>query len=520
MNSVYNLIEEEWIPCRNIDGTITELGIMNVLGKAHEILDIRDQSPLVAPSVTRILLAILHRNFGPKTEDEWKDLWNAGRFDIETIDDYLTLWSHRFNLFDTNRPIYQAPGFKKEKTTPMNKLAMEMASGNNPILFDHSQDNTELQMVPAEAARMLITHQSFALGGTIAGYKKPRVYTTHATMAKGAIVMLQGANLFETLVLNMIQYYPDGDLPFPATDDMPSWEKETSDNWGQSRMVMGYLDYLTWQNRTIRLLPEMENGNIRVSKAYLAEGVRFQDNLLNDPMMLYRIDKMKGALPLKFSRIKDVWRNSQALLMLNDAHYRVPSAFRWVSRFVSEGTILRSRRYNIGVYGLGTDKAKIHFWDQTSIPLPMHYLDDKELVLQLGKAIGCTEDVSRVLRKSTYSLARHVLSMKGQRNPDYSELSSILGSLDSQGDYWASIEIPFYHLMTELPDYSVEEREKKIAQWVLDDVKKTAESSFNRVLEAFSTTGRSLKAVTLAKQDFDISMYKQLESMRRINNET
>jgi len=520
MSNSFNLVEEEWIPSRNLDGKISEMSIRGVFQNAKNILDIRDQSPLVAPSVSRILLAILHRNFGPKTESAWKEMWKAGQFERETLDKYLSEWSHRFDIFDADRPFYQAPGFERVKTTSMNKLAMELASGNNPVLFDHSTDSEPQRMTPAEAAKVLVAHQSFALGGTIGGYKRSRGYTTHATMARGAIVMLHGNNLFETLMLNLTQYKPEDDIPMVATEDKTIWEREEIEYWGQRRTVMGYLDYLTWQNRTIRLLPENEDGQIRVSNVYLAEGVQLHDDQFPDPMILYTIDEKRGALPLKFSRFKDVWRNSHAFLMLHDDSYRIPNAFHWISRFVNDGTIPTSRRYNIGIYGLGTDKAKIHFWDQSSIPLPMNYLDDKELVLQLGKALGYTENVSRILRKKLYLLVRHVISTKGQRNPDSSELSSILGSLDSQSDYWANIEIPFYHLMTELPQYPVEEREIRIAQWVNADVKKTAESSFDRALEAFSTTGRSLKAVTLAKREFDIAMYKQLEDVRRIINET
>ena len=136
----FDLVNEPWIPCVRVDGTVEELGLRRVLEQAQEIKEIVDPSPLVTASLHRLLLAILHRNVGPKDRGAWEGLWQQDAFDMVQFDTYFTHWYSRFDLFDAEYPFYQWPSLDFSGRGPIAKLTHEMAAGNNTTLFDHTTE--------------------------------------------------------------------------------------------------------------------------------------------------------------------------------------------------------------------------------------------------------------------------------------------------------------------------------------------------------------------------------------------
>ena len=169
MTHSFNLIDQPWIPCTMSDGSHTELSLQDTLLQAHEIRAIFDQSPLVTAALHRLLLAILHRNFGPASRSEWQTLWQAGQFDSARLGSYFSEWYRRFDLFDDERPFYQDGGMEPEKgkikEVEINELIPELARANNRTLFDHTTDATSPVLSPPEAARALVATQMYRLAG-------------------------------------------------------------------------------------------------------------------------------------------------------------------------------------------------------------------------------------------------------------------------------------------------------------------------------------------------------------------
>jgi CRISPR system Cascade subunit CasA len=263
----FNLTEEPWIPCLMPDGTLKEFSLLETLAKAHEIREISDDSPLVVVSMHRLLLAILHRNFGPKTFEEWKTLWRKGFWDAEKLKTYFESdnCKNRFNLFDEERPFYQYPKVTKKGDAdsdklPIETLMQEKATGANATLFDHSFKAKQTACSPAQAARYLVARHNFSLAG---GVSYP-FNLSNGVLVKGFSVLAIGKNLFETLALNLIVYHRDKPIPIQDDDgislDKPFWEGETlpeaKERDKDGTVPLGYLDYLTWQSRRIKLLPE------------------------------------------------------------------------------------------------------------------------------------------------------------------------------------------------------------------------------------------------------------------------
>src|SRR5450756_512742 len=85
----FNLIDEPWIPCLTREGEYRELGLRETLVGAADLREVVDPSPLVTVALHRLLLAVLHRVFGPKDREAWAALWRAECFDAAKLDEYL-----------------------------------------------------------------------------------------------------------------------------------------------------------------------------------------------------------------------------------------------------------------------------------------------------------------------------------------------------------------------------------------------------------------------------------------------
>src|SRR5437773_2396779 len=101
MSIYFNLIDQPFIPCVMPNGSCGTFGLRETFMRADEIREIRDGSPLVTLALHRLLLAILHRNFGPRDMKEWRHLWEAERFDAAALETYFKRWSEHFDLFHT-----------------------------------------------------------------------------------------------------------------------------------------------------------------------------------------------------------------------------------------------------------------------------------------------------------------------------------------------------------------------------------------------------------------------------------
>ena len=90
MNEIsFNLIKDPWIPCKMKSNEYKQLSIKEILFNAKEVSEISSDNPLIIISIYRLLIVILHRNFGPKNRSEWIEIYKANSFDHQTLDDYF-----------------------------------------------------------------------------------------------------------------------------------------------------------------------------------------------------------------------------------------------------------------------------------------------------------------------------------------------------------------------------------------------------------------------------------------------
>ena len=108
MTVSFDLITQPWVPCVDGEGRPLELGLAETLARSHELRELEGESPLVTAALHRLLLAVLHRVFGPAGYESWRALWEAEQFDAAALDAYFDRWRDRFDLFHPTRPFYQA----------------------------------------------------------------------------------------------------------------------------------------------------------------------------------------------------------------------------------------------------------------------------------------------------------------------------------------------------------------------------------------------------------------------------
>jgi CRISPR system Cascade subunit CasA len=501
MNPTFDLLESPWIPCIRADGRTVELGLREALGRAHQLRELDGESPLVTAALHRLLLAMLHRVFGPATCDEWGRIWDAGRWDTERIDAYLEQWRDRFDLFHPERPFYQAPD-ERAKSKSVSSLVHEVASGNNPTLFDHHVDAEGIVLTPAPAARMLVAAQAFGLAGLSGLVQK----FTDGPCARGIVFLVQGATLFETLALNLLRYDDESPIPRRA-DDRPAWEMD--DPFSPDRtQPRGYLDYLTWQNRRVLLLPEpTENGGV-VREMTMAPALRLGDGVL-DPMTHYRRDEKRGPRPLAFTESRALWRDSAALFRLHDESYRPPQTFEWLSELVDEGYLDKSQTRRCLALGMSKKQAKVNFYRGERMPLPLRYLEERALVETLDAALNMAEGTARQLWGAARTLAKFILSpeadTKSARQPAREDLDALTQQWAVERRYWSRLEIPFRETLVSLP----KGMEDAMPVW-RKTLQRTAWEAFDQVAGSLGYNPYSLKAVVRAREQLAVGLTKVL----------
>lgn len=494
MNLSYNLVDQPFVPCLMCDGATCELGLRETLERAPDIREVRDQSPLVTAALHRLLLAVLHRNFGPQGLADWKQLWARGSWDQTALEAYWRDWRDRFDLFHPQWPFYQTAEFQTSPPSSVSRLAHELASGNNATLFDHTLDCEPPVLKAAEAGRLLIANQAFALGGG----KSDTGYTSHAPLVAGAVAFSQGRTLFETLMLNLIAC--NASEPFPADGDAPVWERDGRPPNGGSTSPNGYLDYLTWQSRTIALHPESQAGQLIIRRVSYAQGRRLDKCPLADPMMAYRRDRNHGWMALRLTESRELWRDSAALFQAwGDAAERRPLALNWLARLVQDGVLSAGTRYDLAIFGLCSEQARVSFWRHERMPLPLAYLNDETLVATLRCGLKEAEAVGKSLSGAVGVLASAILSPDG--NADRKRVQNLTSAWAADRLYWSRLELPFRLLLVHLAD-KPEDRDRHLvlATWVADELLGRARDAFEETAAGLDQRARILRAVSLARR--------------------
>jgi len=534
----FDLLTQPWIPASptgSENGGDTMYGVRDVLLRAHELTEIRAASPLITAALHRVLLAVVHRSLGSETRAagpasvaEWRDLWQQGHFDAAQTTRYLDTWQHRFDLFDAEKPFYQTAHLDYSYQKFITNLTHEWVT-EGPTLFDHTTYANSPAFSPALAAQYLVAQQAFALGGLLTYERKEDKSADGALLAKGALLLVQGETLFETLMLNLHRYHRADEQPFPlmSRDDAPAWERD-GETVAEDRRPNGYLDWLTWQSRRIRLHPTEESGGTAmVRHVVIMKGNQLPDDYKrfgHETMLAFRINKdaksPQDPTPvISFQPEKALWRDSLTLMQtLTDARQR-PKMLDWLNELCVGGALDRSRIVPLTAYGLGSDRAKIFFWRAEQLPLPLAYLADDQLLLRVQAALAHADEIGRVLRDTARVLARYVFVSdppvdQRQRDDLYrarsKDIDALRDALAPGRQYWSELDTPFARFLVaqaqEAAARPTGETEVPIGSAFIawgDAVGAAAQADVEAMIGGLDSSARMMKAVVQARAHFN-----------------
>ncbi len=529
----FNLIDEPWIPClvRAEDtDRITPFSLSNALTQSQKIKSIIGDNPMVTVAIHRLLLAVIHQAFkGPRNSSEWKTLWEKGEFEQPKLEAYLSTHKDRFDIFDEQFPFYQTADVSVDKAVSSARLLFQ--DDENAALFDHTLSSHPPEILPALAARMLLVCQSFDVSGLITGENKADTATA-SPLCQSAVCLVRGSNLFQTLMLNLHHYSSADEEPFAFNqqEDSPAWEKAESTK-SIERLPQGPIDLLTWQSRRLKLVPEKkESGEVIVKEWVKMKGNQFPKGFSlqgRETMVAFKKkEKPKpnepAWLPVGFSKQRVLWRDSHCLLQ-SFAKSSRPKTINWLSDLVAEGILERSQIIPIDLFGLSTDKAKRLFWRHESLPIPLEYLDRKELVDRLLESVTKAEDVERELWSSVRYLAQTLIQFTGKRDAK-DDRDKLADSMDVTSIYWSRLEALFKKLLTDLPNDQTTDEEgetvygkQTLAEWARI-LMRTAEDAFQIATRSLDGSSRALKAVAIAERSFRGKLREALKGYLETDN--
>ncbi|MGE5578406.1 MAG: type I-E CRISPR-associated protein Cse1/CasA [Bacillota bacterium] len=480
----FSLLTECWIPARDLEGRLREVSLHEALRHAPSLRRIEDPSPLVEIALHRFLLAVLHRAMdGPPDEETVLDWWDAGSFPEKRLCEYLDKHSDRFDLFHPLRPFYQVADLPDEDPLPWTKLLPERASGHNPTLFDHSVDTDPPPARPAEVARALLVHESFAPRGLI-----QRLGVTSGKsgpLAACAVFLALGRNLFETLLLNLVQYRGEGDGPLWEcapyhTSDVEGGRAQES-LWGRTRVY-------TWLSRAVRLLPDTD-GRVR----FIAYGPGLsprEGRFERDPMCAYVKSKSAGLVAVHLPPDGAFWRDFAALLP-NEGHVH-PRVLEHARFLLMERGRGDAFLLPLAVFGQVTDPgkpAKIVSSRREVYPFPIAAWD-QEVAAEIHWAVNLAEETGRRLRDVGLTLAKSLLSSAG-RQPERRETSRLVTSFPLLPAYWSGLDVAFPRFLTTIANG---DRSSACTVW-LGTLGEQVKHAWDHTLRFVGLGSRHLKAI-------------------------
>jgi len=509
----FNLIDEPWIPVVDDEGRTREVGLEELFTSSHTLRALADSSPLSLFSMLRLLLVVAHRIVeGPTGLGHWKKIWHAGRFDENAVKAYFERWRHRFDLFDPEWPFLQVGGFETVtknviSKSPISRLLPELATGNNPTLFDHSFEEHPKPMSGSECARALLVAQTFGLGGgkgpTSRRPGQPiftHPYSSHAPGAGAVAVWVRRDTLYATLVANLVWLKPDRAPPHCSdSNDKPTWERDTLRGPTEATPT-GYLEVCTWPARYVRVLPEADG---RVREMCFAQGaIIAQDSGFDNPFAFFEVDDKRGKVPVPLNPERAVWRDSSALFAVagKNAKSIPPEAVRVLRDGRVADLQTTSGIIDLVCVGLANDKANPLLWRTEIIPTPVRLIEDPDTVALLEACLADVEAVWQVLRGATRSLA-YALLETDTKAPDTKEVTRVQDRMLRRVGYWERMDHAFRAFMVGLDEPARLAWRQAARRAAYDGLKRAAdfvEGNVARVGRALSKADRKL-AMELAK---------------------
>ena len=331
-NPEFNLLDEAWIPVRLLDGTIADVGLLELLRRTTDIADLACELPTQSIAIQRLVLAVAYRVATPRDTRDWVRQWEDGA-PTEQMIEYLERWRDRFYLFGGRFPFMQVADLRtaKDSVSGLEKLIADVPNGEQFFTTRHGRALACIP--PSEAARWLVHAQAYDPSGIRSG----AVGDSQVKGGKGypigpswcghlGLVWLKGKDLDETLVLNLIPADAAGLRGVESSTEWGACSWEAAEPENAVRGDYSLLDpsgtprdvsiprLLTWHSRRVRLVGDGEG----VTGVVLAQGDKLAPQQMHryEPQSLWRYStpqskkfKQDVYMPRKFEAGRALWRN-------------------------------------------------------------------------------------------------------------------------------------------------------------------------------------------------------------------
>lgn len=443
-NPEFNLLDEPWIPVRLLDGTIADVGLLELLRRTTDIADLACELPTQSIAIQRLVLAIAYRVAPPGDARDWARQWDDGA-PTERMIEYLERWRDRFYLFGGRFPFMQVADLRtaKDSVSGLEKLIADVPNGEQFFTTRHGRALACIP--PSEAARWLVHAQAYDPSGIRSG----AVGDSQVKGGKGypigpswcghlGLVWLKGKDLDETLVLNLIPADAAGLRGVESSNEWGACSWEAAEPENAVRGDYSLLDpsgtprdvsiprLLTWHSRRIRLVGDSSG----VTGVVLAQGDKLapQEMRLYEPQSLWRYStpqskkfKTDVYMPRKFEAGRALWRNLPGTLptvttvqgvdkqpkqeFLPSAtlsfHYQLDNA-------LIEATYPKVMRIQAVGVTYGPQEATFDdiYSDELTLSVAVMRVEREDLSAEIDRQVRLTEEVARDVGTLAANLAR------------------------------------------------------------------------------------------------------------------
>lgn len=545
----FDLVSEPWIACETLQGEPLLLGLQETLLRAHELGAVHDESPLVTAVLHRLLLAILHRIFGPRSLEDWTKLWKVPRFRGPALREYFEIWGGRFDLFDPERPFLQVAGLdaillRERGGKAMDAAALAVAKAqlavdaaaaapDDPALQGAalvaqkaaekaqkaaskaqalSPDEAPLatpaarlapersthcaaayffaplpegfSISPAEAARAMLAFLAYTSGGRVQNDAASR---KAGNLRSGAIMLLTGATLRETLLLNLVA------LAEHAQGDGPPWERDPTAR--TERSPRGPIDALVWPSRRVMLVPlRLPDGSLIVRDVVTAAG-EDMDGLYADRMFAYVKREEPAPVAVRIDPVRATWRDFVALVdpATGVGAFRWPAACAQLAKLVEASVLPASTAVQVELLGLaggGAGRAAaIKDWRVDRYPLPLSLFVSTARVEVLRRALSLAEDMADAIRSRVLRVLSDVLIV----NPHKERVAEHREHLATLPAYWKALGSRFLAWLDELGAIVADDLDAQGLRWQAI-VREVAREVVLQAITDIGLKGRAIRA--------------------------
>ena len=443
-NPEYNLLDEPWIPVRLLDGTIADVGLLELLRCTTEIADLACELPTQSIAIQRLVLAIAYRVAPPRDARDWVRQWDEGA-PTEQMIEYLERWRDRFYLFGGRFPFMQVADLRtaKDAVSGLEKLIADVPNGEQFFTTRHGRALACIP--PSEAARWLVHAQAYDPSGIRSG----AVGDSQVKGGKGypigpswcghlGLVWLKGKDLDETLVLNLV---PADAAQLRGVESSTEWGAcswEDSEAESAVRGDYSLLDpsgtprdisiprLLTWHSRRVRLVGNREG----VTGVVLAQGDKLAPQQMHryEPQSLWRYStpqskkfKQDVYMPRKYEAGRALWRNLPGTLptvttvqgvdkqpkqeFLPSAtlsfHYQLDNA----SIETAYPKVMRIQAVGV-TYGPQEATFEDIYSDELTLSVAVMRVEHEDLSAEIDRQVRLTEEIARHVGNLAANLVR------------------------------------------------------------------------------------------------------------------